>query len=224
MADPKKQQTIEFITAILLSLGGAATTYCSFQATVWGGRQAAAFNRADQTRTEAAQIAGRAGQLTLIDVTVFVAWLQAEAGGQRDIERAIRDRLRPEFKAAFDQWRAMDPLHNPNAPATPFTLLSYESAARMRSDELSDDANAFFTRGLYANAQADRYLLATVIFGLALFFAGIGHLFERFAVQVMMLVLSMALLGFGVSRLAALPHATPEPLPEGRAPANRGVS
>jgi hypothetical protein len=208
----RTRQVIELVTAALLSLGGASTTYCSYQASVWGGRMAGAYTRAEAIRTESAKVASHAGQLALVDVTSFVAWLQAHVKGEQKLEAALRARLRPEFRPAFEEWLATDPLNVPSAPPTPFGMPSYDTTGRTHSEALEKTSDGFFAEGQYANAQSDSYLLSTVIFGMSLFFAGIGHQFRRLLLQLTMLGASALLVGWGIYRLTLLPHARPEPV------------
>jgi hypothetical protein len=213
----QERQWVELVTAALLSLGGAATTICSYEASIWGGRQAASFSRATLLRTDAAQIAERAGQLALVDVSSFVAWLQASQGGQPHLAEVFRARLRPEFRPLFEAWLAQEPFKNPAAAATPFTQFSYHVAKEDEAQALSQLADEVFEEGQYANAQTDYYLRGSVIFAMTLFFAGVGHQFRRFVVQVGMLALAGAMFAFGVYKLVQLPrvgpaeHARPRP-------------
>jgi hypothetical protein len=203
------RQILEIVTAALLSLGGAATTFCSYQATLWGGRQLSSYGRADEVRTEAAAASTRAGQLQLIDVASFVAWLQAKMSGRTELEGALRQRLRAEFKPSFEEWLAQDPFVRQGAPPTPFALPSYKVELESHSEDLSHKSDGYFADGLYANAQADHYVLSTVIFAMALFFAGVGHQFRRFGVQVALLLVATALIGRGIYSMTRLPHLTP---------------
>ena len=203
------RQILEIVTAALLSLGGAATTFCSYQATLWSGRQLSSYGRADEARTASAQAATRAGQQTLIDVTSFVAWLQARMSGKADLEAAVRDRLRAEFKPSFEEWLSDDPFNRRGAPPTPFALPSYRIELQSQSEDLSHKSDRYFADGLYANAQADHYVLSTVIFAMALFFAGVGHQFRRVGVQVALLLIAAALIGRGIYSMTRLPHLTP---------------
>jgi hypothetical protein len=202
-------QSIELFTALLLSLGGAATTYCGYQASVWGGRQASNYGRAGAVRTESARLSNRGGQKSLVDVVSFVAWLQAHETGQSRLEAVLRERLRPEFRPVFEQWLTSDPLTNSSAPQTPFTLTDYGVEEQQNADLLVQDAERLFAAGQHANAQTDRYLLCTVIFGMALFFAGVGHQFRRLLLQGTMVAVSAALLVGGFYRVVQLPRVGP---------------
>jgi hypothetical protein len=203
------RQVLEIATAALLSLAGAATTFCSYQATLWSGRQLSSYGRADEARTASAQAATRAGQQTLIDVTSFVAWLEAKMSGNDRLEGFVRERLRSEFQPTFAEWLETDPLHRTGAPPTPFALQSYQLELQKHAEALAHQADQLFTDGLYSNAQADHYVLSTVIFAMALFFAGVGHQFRRVGVQVALLVIAAALIGRGIYSMTRLPRLVP---------------
>lgn len=205
----RAHQAVELATAILLSLGAVATTYCSYQASLWSSRQATSFDRANALRTESAKASTRASQLTIIDVTSFVSWLEAAVSGEEEYEQELQHRIRREFRPAFDAWLKMDPLKNDHAPATPFSMPNAIPAEQKHAEALALRAEDFFHAGEYAIAQTDGFLMTTVILALALFFAGIGHQFRRPLVQVGLLGLSVLMLVGGGAKMVRLPRASP---------------
>jgi hypothetical protein len=202
-------RVVELVTALLLSLGAVATTYCSYQASLWSSRQATSFDRANALRTESAKASTRAAQLTLIDVTSFVSWLEAAVSDETEFEQELQQRIRREFRPAFDAWLKTNPLENDAAPATPFAMPNAFPAEQRQAEALALRAEDFFHAGEYAIAQTDGFLMTTVILALALFFAGIGHQFRRALVQVAMLGLSVLMLLGGAMKMSQLPRASP---------------
>jgi hypothetical protein len=196
---------MDIVAAAVLSLAGAATTFCSYQASVWGGHQATSFSRADEVRAESVKAATRAGQMTLIDVASFLAWLQAEEHGETKLERIVRERLRKEFRPAFDDWLKLNPLNDANAPPTPFAMPSYRTEELERAAELSAESQRLLAEGRYATLQVDRYVLNTVIFAMALLFVGVGQQFRSLPVQLVLLGIATMLLIVGVARISRLP-------------------
>jgi hypothetical protein len=156
----------------------------------------------------------RAGQLTLIDVSAFLAWMEAELDDKPKLAEQIRHRVRPEFKPAFEEWLAMNPLHDEGAPPSPFALSSYAVAERQRSEHLAQQAEQLFADGEFANAETGHYMLCSLIFAMALFFAGVGHQFHKWGMQLLMLGASAALIVAGTYRLLVLPTLVPGPVPE----------
>ncbi|HJU86439.1 MAG TPA: hypothetical protein VJ788_03615, partial [Gemmatimonadota bacterium] len=83
-------------------------------------------------------------------------------------------RFRAEFRPAVDAWIATRPLMNPDAPLTPFDMPEYRLVERERSDRLEAEATAAAELARRNNQRSDNYVLAVVMFALALFFAGIS--------------------------------------------------
>jgi hypothetical protein len=147
----------------------------------------------------------KAGQLTGLDVALFMAWINAATSGNDRLQQFYSKRFRPEFRPAFDAWLATEPLTNPQAAATPFDNYRPERAQHAR--ELEDKSKDLFYRGHQANHYADSYVLGTVVFAVVLFFCGILPQFSDFRLRIVLLSIGMLLLIFGLSRILMLPIA-----------------
>jgi hypothetical protein len=189
---------LEISGALVLALCGFASTYCSCQAALWSGQQSTHYNAAGNVRTRSAQEATEGAQLAQVDVSLFVAWAQAYASHQDELAGFIKERFRPEFRPAFDEWQAQRPFKNPEATPTPFSLESYHVKLRDHARELSAEADRDTEAGERANAQSDRYVRGTVLFALALFFAGVVQTFRRPWVKLVLQGLAAVLLGLGI--------------------------
>ena len=73
----RRRRFVEAISIVLLACAGVATSWSSYQASRWGGEQAASYSRANGLRVESTRAAAAADQLRAIDVAVFMAWLEA---------------------------------------------------------------------------------------------------------------------------------------------------
>jgi hypothetical protein len=167
-----------------------ATAWSTYQGARWRGEQAAETAKATAARIESSEAATRAGQLTQIDIATFTQWVDATVAGNSELAAFYEQRFRDEFRPAFDAWQATQPLTNPDAPLTPFTLPDYRLADADRATSLEREATARSDAAGEANLTADRYLLAVVLFATALFFAGMsGKLRGRLPREL--------LLGFG---------------------------
>jgi hypothetical protein len=207
----KSRRRIDLTAAALLSLGGVATTFCGFEASLWGGKQSAAYGRAAGARTESTKVYIRAGQLALIDVSAFLTWMEADVEDRQKLRDAVQRRLRDDFKPAFEEWLAAK--DSPEAAETPFALPSYDLPERRHADELAREAEQLFEEGQHANAETGHYMLCSLIFAMGLFFAGVGHQFHKPRMRVALLGVSAALLLLGGYRLLVLPTALPAPIP-----------
>ena len=81
-------------------------------------------------------------------------------------------RFRAEFKPAFRAWVATKPLTNPNAPLTPFVMPQYRLAAEEEAGRLDAEAEVSSAQVRRNIQRASNYVLAVVLFSVALFFAG----------------------------------------------------
>ena len=136
-----------------------------------------------------------------------MAWVNAKTLGNEQLEQFYRQRIRPEFRQTFDAWLATNPLTNPQAPATPFTLPGYHSEHGQHALELETRANALTEAGDRAHHYADTYGRGTVVLAMVLFFCGIVQQFTEFRTRVLLLGIAILLLMFGLSNILVLPRA-----------------
>jgi hypothetical protein len=165
---------LEIAATILLAVAAVATAWSSYQANRWNGEQAKAAGRTNALRIQAARQQGLAQSQTQVDVATFTEWVNAYASHQTFLVGFYQRRFRPEFKRAVDAWVKTRPLKNPGAPLTPFAMPQYRRAAAVEAERLDAAAEASAaTVGSYIQ-RSSNYILAVVLFAVALFFAGIG--------------------------------------------------
>jgi len=203
----RRRRATEFASTILLAFASVVTSWSGYQASLWSGIQATNYNQANALRVESTRESTLAGQFVGLDVALYMAWVNAKASGNDQLEQFFRQRFRPEFGRVFDTWLATKPLTNPQAPASPFALPDYRSEHGQRAIELENQAKALFEAGHRANHYADTYVLGTVLLATVLFFCGIIPQFEEFGVRIGLLGMAVLLLIFGLSKILVLPRA-----------------
>jgi hypothetical protein len=173
-AAPVRRDWVEIAATVLLALAAVATAWSSYQANRWNGEASKAAGRVNALRIGAARAQGLAQGQTQVDIAMFFQWVDATKTNQPDLADFYTARFRPEFRPAFDAWLATDPLANPDAPPTPFAMDEYQLKARADSErfDAQADATAVAVRG-YIQRSAN-YVLAVVMFAVALFFAGMS--------------------------------------------------
>src|SRR5690606_22064993 len=119
------EQRLELFGVILLALAGLATSWCGYQATRWSGVQADSYTQANGFRVESAQVAAHADQVRIVDIGMFMNWLEAFATGNGELQQFYRTRFRNEFAPAFESWLAAKPRQEPGVAPTPFALPQY---------------------------------------------------------------------------------------------------
>ena len=172
--DETRRQRVEFVVTILLAMAAVATAWSTYQSARWRGQQAAESSKATAAHIASSEASTRAGQLTQVDIATFIQWIDAEVAGERTLAGFYRRRFREEFRPAFAAWVATSPRTNPTAPSTPFAMRQYRVAERVRSDRLNTAAGEHTDAAAEANQRSGDYVLAVVLFAVALFFAGMA--------------------------------------------------
>jgi hypothetical protein len=191
-AGERRRQRVEVVVTVLLALAAVATAWGTYQSARWRGEQAAKSSRATAAHVASSQASTRAGQLTQIDVATFIQWVDADARGERGLARFYRRRFRPELRPAFAAWLATSPLTNPSAPPTPFAMRRYRVAEAERSARLNVAAGVHANAAEAANQRSGNYVLAVVLFAVALFFAGMATKLGSLRAQELLAVLGWA--------------------------------
>jgi hypothetical protein len=165
---------VELAAMLLLALAAVATAWSSYQATRWNGEQAKTASRVNKTRFEATRASDLANAQTEVDVATFIQWVDAYAQKEPELTSFYRTRFRDEFKPAFDAWVATKPLKTEDAPETPFAMPAYRLAAKARAERFDREAERLAAAVRRDIQRASNYVLAVVLFAVALFFAGMS--------------------------------------------------
>ena len=192
--------------AVLMSLAALATSWASYQASLWSGEQAEHSASAAAYRAKATRAYNRADDLRMIDIGTFAHWMTATAGSDSVLAGFISARFRHEFKPAFERWIASRPLHSAGAAPTPFAHASYRLTEDVVADSLDRVADREAAESHRANRVSDGYVLSAVIMATVLFFAGSEQgPVHRF--RLGMLLIATGMFVTGVIRLLDAPRA-----------------
>lgn len=186
------RDTFELVATILLAVAAIAIAWAGFQSAKWGGVQATNFSQAGAARTESVRFSNLSGQLSTIDVSTFLNWLNAlsadidSGDAERPVDSAdyvpapgtlsgfVFERFREEFKPAVQAWLDTSPFDDPNAPPVPFQMPEYQLAAQDEADALLATAEQKSSAAGDANQTSDNYVVSAVIFAAALFFVAMS--------------------------------------------------
>ncbi len=200
-----RHQWVELIATALLAVAAVATAWSSYQANRWNGEQVKASARTNAIRIEAARAADLANAQTEVDVATYMQWVDAHARDETELTDFYVKRFRKEFKPAFDAWLATDPLENEGAPLTPFAMPEYRLAATeeaQRLDAQAEESAATVRRNIQ---RSNNYVLAVVLFAVALFFAGMSTKLSSPGPRKAMLVLGCVVFLGTVAWIATFP-------------------
>jgi hypothetical protein len=114
-------------------------------------------------------------------------------------------RFRPEFRVAFDAWRATKPESNPQAPPGPTYMPEYRQPELEEATQLDRQADGAFARGVTAGKRSDDYVRTTVFLATVLFLVGISTQFPLRGVRYGLVAVGTVLLVFSIVQLAQLP-------------------
>lgn len=202
----ERERRIDIASAALLAIATVLAAWSAFQSAKWSGEQATAYAQAGAARQESVRNSTRAGQLTIVDVSVFEQYIDAFAAGDERLQAFYLERARDEFRPALEAWIALEPAENPeDAPGTPFELPEYRLEADAEAARLERVASARFQEALTDNQRADNYVLLTVLFASVLLFAGLAPKSRRYTIQLTMIVMATVVLVAGVGLLLTLP-------------------
>ena len=169
---------LEIMSAALMALATVLSAWCAYQATRWDGIQTSRFDAANAARTEAVRLSNQALQLSTLDEQLFTQYVVAVDAGNTRLADVMRQRFRPELRAAVQTWLATHPFTNPQAPALPFAMAAYTSTASAVAEAQLELADQRVEAAEVANQHSDNYVLLTVLAASVLFFSGMGVKFE----------------------------------------------
>jgi ferric-dicitrate binding protein FerR (iron transport regulator) len=201
----RRERRLEILAALLLSLATLGIAWSGYQAAKWSGLQARRYTQASSARSLSNRAATIAAQDRTQDLLNFNRWLEVKTEGDEELANLYQRRFREEFLPAFDRWLADDPLHNPNAIASPLREPNYKLANMEKADRLERIGDARFEEGKNATEHADDYVFITVFFAVVLFFAGISLRFEWYPMRLLILGLGAAILVWSGIHLLSLP-------------------
>jgi hypothetical protein len=201
----KQDKVLEIITSVLLALASLVAAWSAYQASAWSSEQATMGQATARHRLEATRALNRGGQLQIMDVMVFMRWMEAARADDQPLAQYYSERFPAELKSAFEAWLELDPANNPDAPS-PFALPEYAPKAWAAADEAEAAANQAAERFQFANDISTAYVRNTLFTAMALFFGGIAGRFSYRPVRLGMLALAALMLLIGMANAITLPR------------------
>jgi len=208
-ADSGRGNWIEIVIAVVLSTGALTTSWATYQAALWEGRQAANYSRANALRVVSTRALLAADSRQSVEIALFSSWMEAQASGNHALATFYEDRFPPDLRPAFDEWIAQNPLKARGAPLSPFALPSYTPTGAAEAKALEAQADATFEDGQQSNRVSDLYTQGTAIMASAMFFGGIGQVFRVRPVRLALLAVAVVTCLVALVRIATLPLLAP---------------
>ena len=193
VANSPRERRLELAVTVLLAAAALLSAWCAYQSARYSSRENVGHAAATRLHVAATRADNQAGRLEQIDTIAFFEWVDATAAGDAARATFLRDRFRDEMQPAFAAWVDMDPLTNPDAPGTPFELPEYRVAKADEATAFELTAAVAARTGDEAGSTADQYLLAVVLYAVALFQLGIQSRIGVFELRLALTTLAGAI-------------------------------
>jgi hypothetical protein len=167
----------ELIATLLLGLAAVGAGWAAYQAAMWSSEQTFTLDSVNRIRREVAVTQNKAYLLRVIDVGMFINYMQAITQKNRGQADFLLARFRPPMKVAVNAWLATDPLKNPKAPPSPFAMSEYRLPEDAEVGRLEEEALKGLKEARNQNRTGDNYILMTVPFAIVSLFCGLSTKF-----------------------------------------------
>jgi hypothetical protein len=196
----------EIVVAFILAFAALGSAWCAYQAATWSTRGSDAYAEASALQAEAIEASASGAQMALVDVELYLAWLDAVTAGDTKLVAELRSRFGPELSAAVDDLAATGAS---GSRAGPFRGESYDVPGSKESVKLRRRATALQQQGHRYDDLGDRFVLIGVVFAVTLFFGAIAGRFKVRALRTAMVVLAAGAFAGALAILLSQPQTIP---------------
>jgi hypothetical protein len=204
-AHERRERMLSIAEAVLLSVVALLAAWSGYAAAKWSTESRVSLAESSTARAKANRANLEALELRNFDSSTFEAWFAAYTAGNEQAMELAERRFRPEFRVAFDAWRATRPETNPRAPRGPTYMPQYRQPELRVGERLDARADEAFATGASAGKTADDYVRTTVFLAVVLFLVGISAHFPLRSARYGLIGLAAVLLVVSLVRLAQLP-------------------
>ena len=201
----RRDRVLAITEAVLLSVVALLAGWSGYAAATWSTEQRVSLAEASSARTKANRAELEALTLRTFDSSTFEAWFAAYTADNPKAMALAARRFRPEFRVAFDAWRATKPETNPNAPRGPTYMPEYRQPGIQQAAALDEQADEALAAGAAAGQTADDYVRTTLLLAVVLFLVGISTHFPLRAARYGLVTVGTVLLLISVVQLIRLP-------------------
>jgi hypothetical protein len=201
----RQDRLVSIAEAVLLSIVALMAAWSGYAAAKWSTESRVGLAEASTARTKANRANLEAIDLRNFDSSTFEAWFTAYTAHNQQAMALAEHRFRPEFRVAFDAWRATNPETNPNAPPGPTYMPQYREPGIAEAKSFDKQADEAFASGAQAGERSDKYVRLTVFLASVLFLVGISTRFPLRGGRFALVALGAVLLIVSIVQLTQLP-------------------
>ena len=198
---------VELAATVVLSLAVLVAAWSAYQASLWGGVQAANASQYAAQVTESSEITTLITAQLESDSQAISTWLIMAAEGNERGMQILEERFDDTLRPAFDAWIAGS-IDGDVPPGLPQDLPEYEAGFA----DLFEAKDFYFTGAAEATATAaeanrtgDSFVLVTVIMASVMFFAGVGTKLKGKTTRLTLLVVAGVLCAGAIAAMLSLP-------------------
>ncbi|MDX6606117.1 MAG: hypothetical protein QOD14_657 [Solirubrobacterales bacterium] len=201
----RQDRIVSIAEAVLLSIVALMAAWSGYAAAKWSTESRVDLAAASTARTKANRANLKTIELRNFDSSTFEAWFAAYTVHNQQAMALAERRFRPEFRVAFQAWRATKPESNPDAPQGPTYMPQYRQPGVAEGKALDAQADETFAAGATAGERSDKYVRTTVFLASVLFLVGISTRFPLRGGRYALVALGFVLLIVSLVQLTQLP-------------------
>lgn len=190
VANSPRERKLELAVTVLLSISALLSAWCAYQSTRLGSQESLYNNKSNVLQLQAFRAEQKSTLDTLADLSSFERWLAATSAGDAPRARFVEAQFSNRLATAFGPWLALNPLTNPDAPASPIDTNLYERPDVAAAAKYEARATAAENAASEAGDVADHYVLAVVLLAAALFLLGIQTRIGIFELRLTMALIA----------------------------------
>ena len=204
-AHERRDRLVSIAEALLLSIVALMAAWSGYAAAKWSTESRVGLAEASTARTKANRANLEAIELRNFDSSTFEAWFSAYTVHNQQAMALAERRFRPEFRVAFDAWRATKPETNPNAPKGPTYMPQYRQPGLSRRTCSTLRRTRHSPKPRSDGETSDKYVRTTVFLASVLFLVGISTRFPLRGGRYALVGLGAVLLVISIVQLTQLP-------------------
>jgi hypothetical protein len=161
---------IELIGMVMTALAALLAGWSIYQASQWFGLSTMKYGFANIQLTTAVQAHMEADRQMVSDLLQFQDWLHADRIGDLDAAGAVESRFSDRFRRLFQNWRDIQAKQRFSSSAGDGRERLVLGPPEEAGDLLAQQAKEAFQAAQQANVHGNDFLVAGILFGLALLF------------------------------------------------------
>ncbi len=191
-----KTWALEIIGTVILSVASLAVAWCTYQSTLWNGKQVFKLAESNAYYRQALEKIFIVWQQQEIDAVVTLNFLEAVLEKKQTLIDYYGKRGTSELTKILKTWQLMDPVHNDKAPAHPLLMKEYKQLVRSSmagADSATSHAMQSWDEAQRLNTISDHYILYTVIFSLVMVLCAVATKLTRLRIAFVSMLITGSL-------------------------------